>query len=134
MSDKIRIVEQYFDAWDAHDGQAVLMTFNQGGTYCDPASGTIRGDAIKEYVDTLCTAFPDLRIELICSQAADNGVIAAPWLLFGTHQGELLGNPPTDKKLVLQGCDFIRVGDSGIDSVRGYFDTEELMAQLGLSA
>ena len=27
------IVKQYFDAWNAHDGNAVLATFNPGGSY-----------------------------------------------------------------------------------------------------
>lgn len=134
MTDKTDVVAAYFKAWDDHDTDAILATFNDGGTYSDPAAGAgLRGAAITAYAQSLFDAFPDLRLELICNVEASTGVIAAPWLLFGTHRGQLMGNAPTGKEVALPGCDFIAVSDGRIDSVQGLFDPAELMAQLGLA-
>ena len=135
MSDKTAVVAAYFQAWDDHDTDAILATFNEGGTYSDPAAGRgLQGAAMHAYAQSLFDAIPDLRLELIGNVEASNGVVAAPWLLFGTHHGELMGNAPTGRKVVLPGCDFITVNGGRIDSVQGFFDPAELMAQLGLEA
>ncbi len=94
----------------------------------------MHGAALAGYAQSLLDAFPDLKLELVGSAEASNGAIAAPWLLFGTHRGELMGNAPTGKKAVLPGCDFLVVSNGRIDSVKGFFDPADLMAQLGLEA
>ena len=30
------LVQEYFDAWNRHDPEAIVATFVQGGTYTDP--------------------------------------------------------------------------------------------------
>ena len=134
MSADTDIVEQYFHAWDNKDTSAILATFNDGGIYSDPAAGTgLQGKAIADYADSLFTAFPDIHLELVSHQVASNGMIVAPWILFGTHLGELAGHMPTSSKVELLGCDFIVCSRGKIDSVTGVFDPAQLMQQLGLS-
>ena len=129
------IVKRYFDAWDQHDTAAILATFSEGGSYSDPATkGKIKGAEIAAYAQSLFTAFPDMSIELISSSEASNGVIAAPWIIFATNDGSLLGNKPTGKKIVLHGCDFIKSNGGLLVSVEGLWDVSDLYAQLGLSA
>lgn len=130
-----QIVIDYFGAWNAHDLNAILATFNHDGSYADPTTnGKLQGQEITNYAQMLYDAFPDLSLELISVKVASNGVIAAPWLLFGCHQGELMGSPPTGKKVVLPGCDFIIVSNARIDSVTGFFDPNDLLKQLGLES
>ncbi len=134
MSSATEVVEQYFKAWDDHDTDAILATFNDKGTYSDPVAGAkLQGNDIAQYAQGLFDAFPDFGIELISNVPASNGAIAAPWLLFGTHDGQLMEHAPTGKKVVLPGCDFIRVSDGKIDEVQGFFDPNDLFNQLGLS-
>lgn len=126
------LIEAYFAAWDAHDPQAVVALFADGGTYEDPAAGRpLSGAAIGEYAQGLFTAFPDLKLELIGQLPVSAGQIAVPWLLFGTHRGPLGDTPPTGKSIVLRGCDFISVADGKLQVVYGVFSLAELNAQLG---
>ena len=129
------IVERYFDAWHRHDTDTILATFAEGGSYSDPATqGAIKGSAIADYAQSLFDAFPDMSIELISNNKASTGVIAAPWLIFGTNDGSLMGNNPTGKSIVLQGCDFMKTEGGLLTVVEGVWDVNDLLAQLGLSA
>lgn len=129
------IIEAYFEAWDLHDCDAILETYANGGSYSDPATGgKLEGAAIAEYAQALFTAFPDMSIEYIGSVEANSGLIAAPWIIFGTHDGPLMGNEATGNKIVLPGCDFIKTTEGGlIESVEGLWDIKDLYQQLGLS-
>ncbi|MEM7400418.1 MAG: ester cyclase, partial [Pseudomonadota bacterium] len=79
----------------------------------------------------LFMAFPDLKLELISNKQASNGMISAPWLLFGTHQGPVGELEPSGKSVVLPGWDFITVDNGKIKQVLGYFDPAYLFQQLG---
>ena len=134
MTAKNDIVKKYFDAWDQHNADTILTTFAEGGTYCDPATEKeITGQQIGEYAQSLFDAFSDMSVELISSVEASNGEIAAPWLIFGTNDGPIMGKPPTGKHVVIQGCDFIKTEGGLLTTVVGVWDTKDLFAQLGLS-
>jgi len=133
MTTKDEIVKSYFDAWDQRDTNAIMATFAKGGTYTDPATqAPLEGQAIADYAQSLFDAFPNMSVELISQASASTGVVAAAWLIFGTHEGPLMGKPPTGKSMVLQGCDFLRVEDGLLTSVVGLWDRDDLLAQLGL--
>ncbi|MBC6414613.1 MAG: ester cyclase [Chromatiales bacterium] len=128
------IIKKYFDAWHQHDSDTILTTYAEGGSYSDPATGgKLTGAAIAEYADALFTAFPDMSVELISSAEASNGMIAAPWIILGTHNGPLMDKPATGKKIVLLGCDFMKVEGSLLALVEGVWDINGLYAQLGWS-
>jgi predicted ester cyclase len=58
-------------------------------------------------------------------------MVAAQWMMRGTHTGSLFGGPPTGRKIALPGADFITVEGDRIRSVRGYFDRKDIADQLG---
>jgi steroid delta-isomerase-like uncharacterized protein len=131
MTSKIDIVKAYFDAWNAHDIEAILNTFTEKGTYSDPIGGkNLSGQLYADYIQSLFVAFPDLKLELISNIVATNGMVAAPWLLFGTHQGPVGDFKPTGNLITLPGCDFVSVENGKIQTVRGYFDPDCLFNQL----
>ena len=131
MNSAIEAVNAYFDAWDSHDTDAILATLTSDGTYSDPVGGeNLSGQAYADYAASLFTAFPDLQLELISNTVASNGIVAAPWLLFGTHKGPVGDYKPTNRKIVLPGCDFITVDSGKVKQVIGYFDPEYLFSQL----
>ncbi len=47
----LEVAQRYFDAWNRRDPAGVVELFTAGGTYADPAAGTLAGPAIAE----LCT-------------------------------------------------------------------------------
>lgn len=131
MKTATEAVKTYFDAWDSHDVDAILDSLAPDGTYSDPVGGeNLSGQAYADYANSLFTAFPDLKLELISNTVASNGMVAAPWLLFGTHKGPVGDLQPTNRAITLPGCDFITVEDGKVKKVRGYFDPEYLFAQL----
>ncbi len=131
MFSETEIVKAYFDAWNAHDTKAILSTFTADGTYSDPVGGqNLSGQVYADYAASLFTAFPDLKLELIANTLASNGMIAAPWLLFGTHLGPVGEFLPTGSAITLPGCDFISIENGKIKKVRGYFDPDYLFSQL----
>jgi len=131
MSASTDAVRAYFDAWNARCADTILATMTSGGTYSDPVGGTnLSGSALADYVRSLYAAFPDLRLELIDVSTASNGMLSAPWLLFGTHKGVLANIEPTGRSVVVPGCDFITVQGDKVSEVRGYFDPAYLISQL----
>ena len=56
----------YLDAWNAHDGRAIVDTFAEGGTYEDPTTGgPISGPAISDNAALLWQAFPDFSFDIV---------------------------------------------------------------------
>jgi len=131
-------VQQYFDAWNRRDADAVLATFSADGTYCDPASGgRLRGEAFAGYMNGLWAAFPDLSFEIASAGVAGPDLVAAQWIMRGTNNGSMMGLPPTGKSVTVSGADFIRVApgknqEAKIQTVDGYFDSRAVPEQLGL--
>ena len=128
----IGLAQRYFDAWNAHDGDAIAATFADGGTYSDPVVSKLDGRATAQYANGLFATFPDLTFDLSPIGLTGDGIVAAQWLMRGTNTAPFQGLPPTGKEITVPGADFIRLGAEGIESVEGYFDTRALPEQLGL--
>ncbi len=67
------IASQYLDAWNAHDADAIVRTFATDGTYCDPTTAALSGDAIGANAKRLWSAFPDLSFEIVSLAEAGVG-------------------------------------------------------------
>lgn len=76
-------------------------------------------------------AFPDMDLapqDVLTS--GDKVVVRAR--MTGTHDGELMGMPPTGKRVDVQLIDIIRFGDDGLAHEHwGVFDLMAMMEQLG---
>ncbi len=128
--------EAYFDAWNAHDPEAVAAAFAEDGTYTDPtvAGPPLCGHAVAEHARALFTGFPDLAFEILRVQPLDNGpqgTVVAGWLMSGTNTGPLRGLAPTGRRIALRGVDVISLRSGQIASLEGYFDRQALAEQLG---
>ncbi|MET0598503.1 MAG: ester cyclase [Mesorhizobium sp.] len=131
--DNIASVRRYFAAWTDRDADAILASLIEGGTYQDPSTvAPISGDAIRDYVDRLWSAFPDLTFQEESIGETGPNRVAAQWLMRGTNTGSIMGLPPTGKEVSLRGADFFTLRDGKIETVTGYFDQGELPRQIGL--
>jgi steroid delta-isomerase-like uncharacterized protein len=76
-------------------------------------------------------AFPDMRMDAQdVLPSGDKVVVRAT--MSGTHQGELMGMPPTGRSVDVQLIDIIRFGDDGLAHEHwGVYDAMGLMQQLG---
>ena len=133
----IDAVDRYFDAWNAHDPDAVLGSLTPGGTYEDPTTGgPLAGDALAANVAGLVAGFPDVSFEIVSCAPISERAAAARWVMHGTNTGPMPGGPPTGGTIALPGADFLDYDPASdrIEKVVGYFDTATMLRQLGLQA
>ncbi|MGZ8984603.1 MAG: ester cyclase [Methylotenera sp.] len=128
----LNIAQQYFDAWNKRDTEAIIDKFAKNGTYQDPVAGLITAQEIGAYTKGLWEAFPDLSFTIISQTEAGPGVVAAQWMMSGTNSGSFMGLPPTGRKVSIPGADFIEFTDDKIKSLIGYFDARATPLQLGM--
>jgi steroid delta-isomerase-like uncharacterized protein len=130
-------LQRYFDAWNAHDGAAVVASLTDGGTFEDPTTGgPIGGDALAGNVNGLAVGFPDVHFEVLSCLPTSPTTAAAQWVMHGTNTGPTPGGPPTGGTIALPGADFIDYdpGADRLSKVVGYFDAATMLTQLGLQA
>jgi steroid delta-isomerase-like uncharacterized protein len=121
-----------FDAWNAHDPDAVAAIFAEDAEILDVMTGeTITGrDAIREQAAARFAAFPDFRLErrMLLIDGATN---ADRWVMTGTHTGEFLGLAPTGRRVEVAGATFSEFGDDGlVTRDTHYVDVGALLRQL----
>jgi steroid delta-isomerase-like uncharacterized protein len=76
-------------------------------------------------------AFPDLHFEIEQILASADYVITR-WRATGTHGGELMGIPPTNRGAVTHGCTVTEVKNGKMAREWVYWDTGNLLRQLGV--
>lgn len=129
----IRILVDYFSAWNDHDVNAILSLLTDDATYVGPmASDGLGGRALRREIDWLWASFPDLWFEVESLDQHDDQGAVAQWVMHGTNTGPALGLPATHRRVRLAGADFFRFRDGLIAGVRSHFDSVNLVRQLGL--
>jgi steroid delta-isomerase-like uncharacterized protein len=94
-----------------------------------PTGEVVDVDGLKGFAGAFRGSFPDWHStfeELI----AEGDRVAERWTGRGTHRGELMGIPPTGKRVEVPGSVFYRIVDSKIVEFRGQLDMLSLMQQL----
>jgi steroid delta-isomerase-like uncharacterized protein len=98
--------------------------------------GTLPGlptgpEGAKQFVMMYRNAFPDTHFT-IDEQIAEGDKVVTRWTAHGTHQGELLGIPATDKSSTVTGISVDRIVNGKIVESWGIFDQFGMMQQLGV--
>jgi predicted ester cyclase len=88
-------------------------------------------EGFKQIVRMYKAAFPNTHMH-IEEQIAEGDRIVTRWSAHGTHKGELMGNPPTNKEMTVTGIDIDRIEDGKITETWGEFDQMGMMVQLGI--
>jgi len=130
--DTTDVARRYFDAWNAHDREAVAASFAPGGVYRDPAvPDGLDPPATGAYAAGLWEAFPDLAFA-VDDLVADGPTLWARWTMTGTDTGGMRGLPPSGRPIAVDGADLIRAAGQGVASVQGFFDAGAVPRQLGM--
>jgi steroid delta-isomerase-like uncharacterized protein len=129
----IEVNDLTYAAWNAHDPDAVAAVFAEDAVTRDAGSEDVsvgRG-AVRERAAQLLAAFPDLGLERL-DLVIDGDRHADRWVLTGTHEGDLLGIPPTGRSVRIEGATFTRMNDEGLVAEDYHFlDLARLLTQLG---
>lgn len=124
-----RMLEQL---WNQHRVDLVQEFFTEdvvqhiaGGPPVTPGP-----EGIKEGLTMSLAAFPDNQLT-IDDEIAEGDKVVFRWSSTGTHQGELMGIPPTGKQITRSGAAIYRLDNGRIAEVWFFADNLEFMQQLG---
>ncbi|MGA3167653.1 MAG: ester cyclase [Terriglobia bacterium] len=121
-----RLVEE---GWNKHN-LALLDELYADCVYYNPATGEIKGEALKQFLASMLAAFPDIRFT-IEDLVAEGDKVVTRWSCTGTHQGEFMGLAPTGKQLTPSALDIFRIVEGKVVEERVEFDTLRFFQQLG---
>lgn len=85
----------------------------------------------KAFVGMYLSAFPDTKMTIEDMLAIGDKVVTR-WVATGTHEGELMGIPPTGKHVTVTGIGIDRISGGRIVESWGEFDALGMMQQLGV--
>jgi steroid delta-isomerase-like uncharacterized protein len=137
QEDNVRIAREFPDAWNdrdfdraaklmADDGEILIV--GTGERFIGPAG------AVK-FSQMWADGFPDGRVEVM-ETIAEGDRVAVCYRGRGTHTGTLRNAsgeiPATGREVTLDLCDVLMIKGGKVKSIRTYFDSGSLLAQLGL--
>ena len=85
---------------------------------------------VKQFVGMYRSAFPDGHTTVEDS-IAEGDKVAYRWTFRGTHRGELMGIPPTERQVTITGITLDRISGGKIEEEWNNFDQLGTLQQLG---
>lgn len=122
---------EFFDRQDIAQGRELMSAdIIARGLDAKPQIGI---DAVMQYGTMMFAAFPDGR-HVLEEVIAEGDKVVTRGTFSGTHQGELMGIPPTDKRVSFSVIHIDRVVDGKIVEHWGQGNILDLMQQIGISS
>jgi steroid delta-isomerase-like uncharacterized protein len=90
-------------------------------------------DGLKKSISEFRSAVPDLQVK-VEDLITEGDKVVARWTSSGTQKGELMGIPPTNKKVSMVGITICRIENGKIVEEWSQADFAGLMQQLGAGA
>src|SRR5215212_6328776 len=134
------VLGQWYDAWNAHDVDAVSALITDDVRYEDPAAhaNVLEGrQVVEDYVRAAFLGLPDLHLEKLEEWVSPGDAVIASYFRVTatfTGVGEAPGLPPlapTNGRIDLLGMDRSEVRDGRLSRHQIFWDTTELGRQLG---
>jgi steroid delta-isomerase-like uncharacterized protein len=125
------IVRRWVEAFNEGNVDAVDELVTDSYVRHDPNSPEVRGpEEEKQLIAMYRSAFPDLHFTVEDMVAEGDKVLIRVGIR-ATHKGELLGVPPTEKRLTFTAMEFYRLSEGKIDEQWVNVDTLGMMQQIG---
>ena len=127
-----RWVEEVLNTRDVSDQSPAYQLVAADFVGHFPGQPPIEGlEAYRQFGSLYFSAFPDLRITPV-DLIAEGDKVTMRYDWRGTHRGELMGIPPTDKQVRTSGISILRVADGKIAEQWDSFDNLGMLQQLGV--
>ena len=94
-----------------------------------PGSSTGPDGMIHFIQNILKAGFPDLQVAIL-DQIAEGDKVTSRKEFYGTHTGELMGIPPSNKKVTIKVIDIIRLRDGKYIEHWGISNFADILAQI----
>jgi steroid delta-isomerase-like uncharacterized protein len=132
MTTNLELVERFYAALDANDGDTLAALVTPDWTNDDPALPPLSGpDGARQLAAVLTGAFPDFTSRILMS-VSDGDRVAAHVSHTGTHHGDFLGVPPTGRAAAITATGIFTIRDGRIAANHVVFDALGLLTQLGV--
>ena len=134
-SEELKLVARHFfeEVWNQGSPTAIeelsapdIVAYDAGQP--EPVRGI---EAEKERVRQYRSAFPDVHFT-VKDQIAEGDKVLSRWEVHATHQGALLGIPPTGKSFTVSGMTVDQIANGKIIQSWINWDTLGLMQQIGV--
>jgi hydroxyacylglutathione hydrolase len=128
------VARRYFSAIDAHDLDAVVGMWAEGGReYVRGQVDALAPEGVRTFIGDLLHAVPDLGIQIV-STTTEGDRCAVQWRITGTFAGpgRFAGLAPTGNPIELEGCDVITVRDGRIQGNEAFSDSMTFARQIGM--
>ena len=134
MNDQVERIRRCLAAYNRHDPEGFASAWTADGRLRYMATGRVDEgrEQIRAGAEERFAAFPDWHLELHGLYDCGRDAWLA-WTISGTHEGEYMGIPPTERRFEVPGCSHITFAPDGLfasDDV--YFDVATWLQQLGL--
>ena len=132
------VASRVLEAWNAHDIEAILENVHPDIVWTNPTlPEPVHGkEAVRKELKNTFTAFPDFHVpsdDFHVYVDTDAQTAASTWTFTGTMTGPLdTGVPATGRPVRLRGADEARYRDGLISEFAQFFDSYELMEQMGM--
>jgi steroid delta-isomerase-like uncharacterized protein len=125
------VIGRWMDAWNAKDIDTAVDLLAPEFVRHDANMPDVVGPrAQRDFLDGMFLAFPDLTLRPERIIAQDN-LVAVHLTAHGSHRGEFIGIPATQREATVQAVDIYRLADSRIAEQWVIIDVLGLMQQLG---
>lgn len=110
--EKKDLVREEFRRWELGGDETLIDScYTEDCVWHAPGGMEARGhEGLKQLMKMLGSAFPDKHYKIHDLIAEDDKVVAR-WTMSGTHKGEYMGIPATNKHIELNGIYIIRLLD-----------------------
>ena len=132
----VEVVKAYFDAWNAHDLDAIMSMHAPDMVFENHTAGErAEGDPVREHIGSIFETWPDIRFEGRRTYCRD-GLVVQEWTATATHANEMrrgdLVAEPTGKAIGWDGLDVIPFEDGLVKRKTVYSDSVSILRQIGL--
>ena len=130
--DNKALVRRIFEEVWNQGKMALIAEFYSPASVEHTSSGPVHGqEGLKQYIMLYRTAFPDAHYT-VEDQIAERDKVVTRWSGRGTHQGPLMGIPPTGKQGTVTGISIDRFEGGKIVETWTELDALGMMQQLGV--
>lgn len=131
------LIRSYIDAVNADKPRQVETLLADNVQWTSPAGKRTGREETRKYMEHWFTAFPDLKLEQI-NALGDGEQAVFECKLVGTHKGNFVSDfgqfEPTQKRINIDMINLLRFQNGKISEIRVFYDSAEVMKQLGLRA
>jgi steroid delta-isomerase-like uncharacterized protein len=127
------VASRFYEAWNARDLDAFDEIIASDAIDHDPQNPfrEMHGpEGARRTAEMYHSAYSDGRFD-VHEQLGDGDFVVTRWTGRGTHDGDLMGMPPTGRRVEIAGITIDRIADGKIAESWTCFDTLGMMQQLG---